>query len=54
MKVDIHIVYIYLMLLCVTGFDLTTRDSYFAILFEVFTNHILAETFYESYRVNRT
>ena len=26
-----------------TGFDLTTRDSYFMILVEVFTNHILAE-----------
>ena len=25
------------------GFDLTTRDSYFTILVEVFTNHILAE-----------
>ena len=26
-----------------TGFDLTTRDSYFTILVEVFTNHILAK-----------
>ena len=26
-----------------TGSDLTTRDSYFTILVEVFTNHILAE-----------
>ena len=25
------------------GSDLTTRDSYFTILVEVFTNHILAE-----------
>ena len=25
------------------GFDLTTRDSYFTILVEVFTNHILAK-----------
>ena len=25
------------------GFDLTTRDSYFTILVEVFTNYILAE-----------
>ena len=39
----------------VTGFDLTTWDSYFTILAEVFTNHILAENvFHESYRVNRT
>ena len=36
-------------------FNLTIRDSYFMILVEVFTNHILAENiFYESYRVNRT
>ena len=36
-------------------FDLTTRDSYFTILVEVFTNHISAENiFHESYRVNRT
>ena len=35
--------------------DLTTRDSYFKILVQVFTNHILAKNiFYESYRVNRT
>ena len=26
------------------GFDLTTRDSYFTILAEIFTSHILAET----------
>ena len=38
-----------------TGFDLTTRDSYFTILVEVFTNHILTENiFRESYRGNRT
>ena len=30
----------------VTGFDLTTRDSYFTILDEVFTNYILAENTY--------
>ena len=29
-----------------TGFDLTTRDSYFTILVEVFTNHISAELTY--------
>ena len=29
--------------LLVTGFDLKTRDSYFTILFEVLTNHLLAE-----------
>ena len=35
--------------------DLTARDSYFKILVQVFTNHILAKNiFYESYRVNRT
>ena len=28
------------------GFDLTTRDLYFTILDEVFTNHILAENTY--------
>ena len=28
------------------GFDLTTRDSYFSILVEVFTNHILAKNTY--------
>ena len=28
------------------GFDLTTHDSYFAILVEVLTNHILAENTY--------
>ena len=27
--------------LFLSGFDLTTRDSYFTILVEVFTNHIL-------------
>ena len=27
-----------------TGFDLTTRDSYFTILVEVLTNHVLAKT----------
>ena len=38
-----------------TGFDLTTLDSYFMILVEVFMNHILAEnTFHEPYRVKRT
>ena len=33
-----------------------TRDLYFAILVEVFTNHILVEkhVFHESYRANRT
>ena len=38
------------------GFDSMTRDSYFMILVEVFTNHILAENTYihESYRVKRT
>ena len=30
-------------------FDLTTRDSYFTILVEIFTNHVLAEkTFHKS------
>ena len=29
-----------------TGFDLTTRDSYFTIIVEVFTNHILAGNIY--------
>ena len=29
-----------------TGSDLTTRDSYFTILVEVFTNHISAELTY--------
>ena len=38
-----------------SGLDLTTRDSHFTILVQVFTNHILAKNiFYESYRVNRT
>ena len=27
----------------ISGFDLTTRDLYFTILVEVFTNYILAE-----------
>ena len=30
----------------ISGFDLTTRDSYFTILVEVFTNHILVENTY--------
>ena len=39
----------------ISGFDLTTRDSYFTILVEVFMNHILARhIFHELYRVNRT
>ena len=29
-----------------TGFDLTTRDSYFTIIVEVFANHILAGNIY--------
>ena len=33
------------------GFDLTTRDLYFSILVEVFTNHILAENTYFTNRV---
>ena len=38
-----------------TECDLTTRDSYITILFEVFMDHILAENiFHESYRVKRT
>ena len=38
-----------------SGFDLTTRDSYFTILVAVFTNHILAKNiFYESFRMNRS
>ena len=38
-----------------TRFDLKTRDSYFTILVEVFTNPILAKNiFHKSYRVNRT
>ena len=37
------------------GFDLTTLDSYFMTLVEVFTNHISVEnTFQESYRMDRT
>ena len=35
--------------------DLTTRDLYFTILVDFFTNHILVENiFHKSYRVNRT
>ena len=38
----------------ISGFNLTTCDSYFTILVEVFTNHILAENpFHESYRMNK-
>ena len=33
------------------AFDLTTRDLYFTILVEVFTNHILAENKYFTNRV---
>ena len=29
-----------------TGLDLTTRDSYFTILVEVLTNHVLAKNTY--------
>ena len=39
------------------GFDLITHDSYFTILVEVFTSHILSENtylFHKSYGVNRT
>ena len=32
--------------LFITGSDLTTHDSYFMILFKVFTNHMLAENTY--------
>ena len=32
--------------LFISGFDLMTHDSYFTILVEVFTNHILAEKTY--------
>ena len=36
-------------------FDLTTRDFYFTILDETFTNHISAKkTFHKSYIVSRT
>ena len=28
---------------CISGFNLTTRDSYLTILFVVFTSHILGE-----------
>ena len=37
-----------------TGFDLTTHDSYFTILVEVFMNHILAENTYFTNDVERT
>ena len=38
-----------------SGFDLTTGDSYFTILVDIFTNHILAENiFHESNWMNRT
>ena len=38
-----------------TVFNLTTCDLYFVILVVIFTNRISAEnTFYESYRVDRT
>ena len=37
------------------GLDLMTRDSYFTILVEVFTNHILAKnTNFTNHRMNRT
>ena len=37
------------------GFNLTTRDSYFTILAEVFTNHISAEnTFFTNHIVKET
>ena len=37
-----------------TGSHFKTRDLYFTILAEVFTNHILAENiFHKSYKVNR-
>ena len=36
-----------------TGFDLTTRDSYFMILVEVFMNHILAENTYFTNHIER-
>ena len=35
----------------IPGFDLTTRDSYFLTLVEVFTNHILAENTYFTSRI---
>ena len=39
----------------IPGFDLTTRDSYFMTLVEVFTNRISAEnTLHESCRMDRT
>ena len=45
----------YCFMLEFSGLDLMTRDSYFTILVEVFTIHILAEDiFHKSFRVNRT
>ena len=38
----------------VTGFDLTTRDSYFTILVKVLTNHILAENTYFTNHIELT
>ena len=35
-------------------FDLTTRDSYFTILVEVFTNHMLAESTYFTNHIDWT
>ena len=37
-----------------TGFDLTTHDSYFMVLVEIFMNHILAETTYSMNRIEWT
>ena len=37
-----------------SGFNLTTRDSYFTILVEFFTNRILAENTYFTNHVERT
>ena len=34
-----------------SGFDLMTRDSYFTILVEVFTSHILSENTYFTYHI---
>ena len=47
----IHIyIYIYIYRFTI-GFDLTTHDWYFAILVEVFMNHILAENrYFTNYR----
>ena len=37
-----------------SGFNLTTYHSYFTILVEIFTNHILAKNiFHQSYRVTK-